>query len=136
MIAPATPLCADFIGEDPRNRRFSTVAADLFSTGVVSQPAKRHNTVPTLSRAIADYIVREALAAQLSLSRSKIEPHLSVDSLSLDPAAMRRVQEQIVRTVESIGFSTKFSVDAFSDAQTVGDLTDLLLAATDDGWPG
>lgn len=91
--------------------------------------------MPTLSRAIADYIVIEALAAQPSLSRSKIEPHLSVDSLSLDPAAKQRVQEQIVCTVESIGFSTTFSVDAFSDAQTVGDLTDLLLAATDDGWP-
>ena len=90
----------------------------------------------TLSRAIADYIVTEAVAVQQSLSRSKIEAHLSIHSLSLDPAAKRQIQERIVRTVESIGFSTTFSVNAFSDAQTVGDLTDLLLAATDDGWPG
>jgi hypothetical protein len=92
--------------------------------------------VPTLSRAIADYIVMEALAAQLSLSRSKIELHLSIASLNLDPATKRRIQEQIVRTVESIGFSTTFSVDAFPNAQTVGDLTDLLLSATQHGWPG
>jgi acyl carrier protein len=90
--------------------------------------------VPNLSRAIADYIIIETLAAQPSLSRSKIEASLSIQALGLDSAAKRRVQEQIIRTVESIGFSTRFSIDAFSQARTVGDLTDLLLAATG-GWP-
>jgi hypothetical protein len=88
-----------------------------------------------LSRAIADYIVREALSAQTSLSLAQIEPLSNIDKLGLSSAAKQKVQEQIVRTIESIGFRTTFSIDAFSDAQKVDDLTDLLLAGTGNGWP-
>jgi hypothetical protein len=91
--------------------------------------------MPKLSRAFADYIVIEAFATQTSLSRGQIKAPLSIDALGLDSAAKRQIQEQIVRTVESIGFRTTFSIDAFSNAKTVGDLIDLLLAATDSGWP-
>jgi hypothetical protein len=87
-----------------------------------------------VSRAIADYIVREAVSTQTSLSLGQIEPLSSIGELGLNSAAKQQVQEQIVRTVESIGFRTTLSIDAFSDARTVGDLVDLLLAAIDSGW--
>jgi len=90
--------------------------------------------MPRLSRAIGDYIVIEALAAQTSLSPGQIESSLSIDALGLDSVAKQRTHDQIVRTVDSIGFRTTFSIDAFSDAKTVGDLTSLLLATTDGGW--
>ena len=91
--------------------------------------------MPRLSRAIADYIVVQSLAAsQTSLSPGQIESPLSIDALDLDSAAKQRAHDQIVRTIDSIGFQTTFSLDAFSNAKTVGDLIDLLLATTGGRW--
>jgi hypothetical protein len=89
--------------------------------------------MPRLSRAIADYIITEALAAQTTLSPSQIQGTVCMDALGLDSAAKHQVRDHIVRAIESIGFRIKFSIDAFSDAQTVDDLIDILVAATDGG---
>ncbi len=90
--------------------------------------------MPALSRAIAEYIVIDAIATQRSVKHGQIEATLRIDALDLDSAAKEQIQQQIVRTVESMGIRTRFSIDAFSDAQTVSDLTDMLLATTERGW--
>ena len=88
-----------------------------------------------LNRAIARNIVTKAIAVDTEFSQPQINEALRIADLDLDALATERIYKQIVRDIESVGFHTKVSMSVLSDAVTVGDVIDVVVALTTSGGP-
>ena len=118
-------------GPGKKSIRLNRDTADLFPR---SAHPDTNDPVARLTRAIAGHIVREALSAHTSLSLGQIEAQSSIDELGPNSAEAADTRaNRSYRRADCL--CSIFLIDAFSDAQKVGDHTDLLLGGTESGWP-
>jgi hypothetical protein len=88
-----------------------------------------------LNRAIARNIVSKAIAVDTSFKQLDIDARLPLADLSLDLGAKTRIYKQIVHDIEFVGYVPKFSATELFKAKTVGEVVNIVIAATESGGP-
>jgi hypothetical protein len=88
-----------------------------------------------LNRAIARNIVSRAIAVDTSFRQLDIDAPLALADLHLDLGAEKRIYKQIVHDIESVGYVPKFSATELFDAETVGEIINIVIKLTESGGP-